>query len=201
MRIHHIDPKDKIDGIIEFNGYLDNENNFIMKECFIISIMLDNNNPIEKLFIFKESNILDHVDSVKQNKINEYIEKYGINWKTGWYRKKIQKTILKRYLKFFKLIYVRDPQKHDLLVSIVGKRVEINCLSDLGYTEIESARTERCGYHENPDFTECAREEAIKMRLWLTPLIKSLKLKKSDRKNEIHDHIIQLHETNSALPF
>ncbi|XP_044593728.1 uncharacterized protein LOC123271455 [Cotesia glomerata] len=187
-------PGVKIDVLVDFNGYLNSDEDFVLRECFITS--LQSNGP-EKLFIFKDKKDLANMSYIQRQRIKEYVKKYGIELKAGWYQVKKQKALLKKHAKFFKIIWVRDENKRDVFQLIVGKKVEIKCLSELGYDQETRVEDERCGYHGKSEDTECAREEAVKMIIWLIPKLESIKLKVDD----VLENLDKWNQSLTDLPY
>ncbi|XP_074106612.1 uncharacterized protein LOC141532255 [Cotesia typhae] len=187
----------KIDVLVDFNGYLNSDDDFVLRECFITSLQ---SNAPEKLFVFKDKKDLAHMSYVQRLRIKEYVKKYGIDLKAGWYQVKKQKALLKKHAKCFKTIWVRDEDKRDVFRSVVGKKVDIKWLSDLGYDGGTRVEDERCGYHGKSEDTECAREEAVKMKSWLIPKLETIKLKVDDD-NDVLKNLDKFNQNLTDLPY
>lgn len=180
------------DVVIDFNGYYESVDKFIIKEYSLLTI-----DSIEKTITTNESQVTKPRSpwlftnlSTKKNFKYYYLPTYGIKWNHGTESiSDARKKIIER-LKDAKNIYVRHQRQKELLLNFIGDDAsyEFLCCDDLGYTKMIMLQT-TCLNHKEPLKNNCAIDNVSDMYDWLKKMRSPKKLKKKETNHE-KEHVV-----------
>ncbi|XP_057336381.1 uncharacterized protein LOC130674915 [Microplitis mediator] len=169
--------------VINFSGYYDLKNEFIIKELSIRGLNNDGNIVYHKLYVSKPANDSTNSfmnESVKNIYNDIYYDNFGIKYEDGncdLFR--IDIKISKLLINFdIKIIYVKNHYYYNLLSKIIDnigkyddaniKRFDVICLEDYNYIDAYDIYS-NCGYHKHDDNNKniCVDNSAVNMVNWI----------------------------------
>ncbi|XP_057336284.1 uncharacterized protein LOC130674840 [Microplitis mediator] len=169
--------------VINFSGYYDLNNEFIIKELSIYGLSNDGYVIYHKLYVTKPANDLtdSFMNEVDKNNYNDiYYDNFGIKYEDGNYDLfRIYKKISKLLMKYdIKIIYVKNDYYYNLLSKIIEnikkydaeniKRFDVICLEDYNYIDTYDTYP-NCEYHKHEDNNKniCVDSRAVTMVYWI----------------------------------
>ncbi|XP_057318289.1 uncharacterized protein LOC130663188 [Microplitis mediator] len=179
----------KMNVVIDFNGFLNSKNYFIMKEYSMYAIDRYGNITNNKSEIMlPEIKNLNDSDSASKRNYEIYYKKYGIEWTTGTIKKNAGSSGIIGYLRKCQNVFVADKDKKQKLINYINLKIvtEKNYipLRDLGY-KINFRNSTNCHYHKSPSSNNCANDNVLDM----IRLVRNKKLYDKNRRANIHSVI------------
>lgn len=160
----------KMNTIIDFNGFFNSDDKYVIKEFSICMIRDGSNEASPTLHEVSKFSMEWKALSKKNKTIYEnYFKIYGIEWKTGTYLEKFVVQKLWEVLHNAKTVYLLYKGKRDLLANYLGEDLnfKFEYLQDLGFVFKPDLYT-KCRFHSNKSKNNCANDNVLKMVKWFT---------------------------------
>ncbi|XP_057325544.1 uncharacterized protein LOC130667735 [Microplitis mediator] len=160
-----------MNAVIDFNGYLTSENEYIIREYSLLIVtesgkIIKNSLEVSKLSLLRKT-----MNKITKLNYNERYETYGILETSGSDEiHRIRKNIT-AVLKFVNYIFVLNENKLNQLIDFI-KTKKINekkfiCCDDLGYL-VKPKNLPYCKFHDHPSDNNCVIDDVKSMLTWLT---------------------------------
>ncbi|XP_057336697.1 uncharacterized protein LOC130675155 [Microplitis mediator] len=173
-RVNKIQLRTNMQLVINFSGYYDFQNEFIIKEVSIYGLSNDGNIIYHKLYVTKPAyapiSFINRIN--KTNYDNNFYNNFGIKYEDGNYKLlRVRHKICEILINYdIKIIYVKNYYYYNLLSKIVDniKIYDVTCLEDYNYVDIYDINT-NCGYHKHEDNNKniCVDNSAVNMVNWI----------------------------------
>ncbi|KAH0554974.1 hypothetical protein KQX54_014245 [Cotesia glomerata] len=179
--------------VIDFNGYYESADKFIIKEYSLLIIDNIQKTTITESQVTKpKSRWLFTNFSTKRNYRLHYLPFYSIKWSQGTESIFDARQRIIERLKDAKKIFIRNQRQKELLLNFIGDDANYRflCCEDLGYTKrIVLPVGTTCLNHKQKLNSNCAIDNVSEMYEWLKKMQSSEKPKKEEiyHKNE---HVI-----------
>ncbi|XP_044583709.1 uncharacterized protein LOC123264463 [Cotesia glomerata] len=177
--------------IIDFNGYIVEGSDFIIKEYSLL--ILNKKGRLE----FTHTGVLKPICHWKKldnetfkNYTQEFCLKFGIPWNTGTESLKSLRENIDDVIAISKRIYVRDNEQKKLLMDFLGLKLDdkfTSLVEDLGY-EAPLKMSTHCIHHADHRNNNCAIDNVEAMYDWLLKSKNSRKYKSESK--EVKKHVV-----------
>ncbi|XP_074114310.1 uncharacterized protein LOC141537310 [Cotesia typhae] len=160
----------KMNTIIDFNGFYNSDDKYVIKE-FSICMIRDGSNEASSTLHGVSKFQMEWKALSKKNKTiyENYFKIYGIEWKKGTYLEKFVVQNLWEVLRNTKTVYLLYKGKRDSLANYLSDDLnfKFEYLKDLGFVFKPDLYT-KCRFHNNKSKNNCANDNVLKMVKWFT---------------------------------
>ncbi|XP_044581717.1 uncharacterized protein LOC123263208 isoform X1 [Cotesia glomerata] len=163
----------KMNAIIDFNGFYNSGNEYVIKEYSIRLIRDGTNEETDGLHrVSKKLTGWKVLSKNARNRYRDYFKTYGISWKTGTHGHKFIVKELWDVLRNSRTIYLLYEGKRNMLANYLGDELNFRFeyFKEMGFDFKPDLHTE-CRYHEHPKKNNCANDNVSKMVEWFTARI------------------------------
>ncbi|KAL5948491.1 putative Bracovirus protein MdBV-1-25 [Microplitis demolitor] len=178
-----IEPSRDKYAVLDFTGYRNDINDFIIKE---LSVYCLNKTKIIKneLIVLSSVYSWSYLSNFVKSNYNIFYNTYGIKWKDGNFNAvninaKLSQILLDNGVR---LVFVTKDEQKNILQRLIDSSFKIICLEDFQYVESNRMGVKNnCGYHthEEESKNNCVRDSVMLMVNWV--------LKKELFKSEVTD--------------
>ncbi|XP_074114308.1 uncharacterized protein LOC141537308 [Cotesia typhae] len=157
-----------MNAIIDFNGFYNFGNEYVIKEYSIQLIRDDTNEEMD--YFHRVSKPLTEWKALSKNdrgKYKDYFKTYGIAWKRGTHDHQFIIEELRDVLRNTKTIYLLHKGKRNMLANYLGEKLNFRFkyFKDMDF-EFKPDLYTKCRYHEHPAKNNCANDNVSKMIEW-----------------------------------